>query len=142
MPQDSKAWQQIDAERGGLVNLNRKYMAGDDPPALGWLRFTVQASRPGAQRVSLGWIGQAWVFVNGRYVTQGKNFYYPEGERRDPDGRMSYENGSFDLPLRQGSNEVAIALYTSIHDDLRPRTSYGWGLMMRFLHPAQIRLAR
>jgi hypothetical protein len=142
MPADPHAWTSISAERDGLVNLNRQYTSTDAPPALVWLRSEVHSEHDGKERVSLGWIGQAWVFVNGKPVTQGKNFYYPESERRDPDGRLSFENGSFDVPLRKGSNEIAIALYSSVHDDARPRTRYGWGLKLRFDDPRDISLSR
>ncbi len=132
MPTNPGAWKQLDADYGGLLSLNRQYFASDDPPAISWLRFNVQAAQTGTRHVSLGWLGEVWVFVNGQLVTQGKNFYYPEGERRDPDGRLSLENGSFDIPLKEGKNEVAIALFAAVHDDLRPRTRYGWGLVLRF----------
>ncbi len=132
MPTQPSAWRAMDTERGGLLNLDRQYTASDAPPAIGWLRFQINAKQAGIKHVSLGWIGEAWVFINGRPLTSGKNFYEPENERRDPDGRLSLANGSFDVPLQAGSNEIAIALYASVHDDLRARTHYGWGLMMRF----------
>ena len=135
MPTDAGAWKKVDAERGGLVNLDRQYTLSDEPSAINWLRFDVVAAQTGTKRVLLGWLGEVWVFVNGRPVTQGKNFYDPESERRNPDGRMSLDNGSFDIPLQVGNNRITIALFASGHDDLRPRTKYGWGLMMRFADP-------
>ena len=80
--------------------------------------------------MSLGWIGQVWVYVNGAFVTSGKNFYYPENDRRPPDGRLSLQNGSFNISLRKGDNDVAIALYSTVHEDAKIRTKYGWGLVM------------
>lgn len=139
MPTEASAWKKVDAERGGLVNLDRQYVVSDEPSALNWLRFNVSATEAGTKHVSLGWLGEVWVFVNGHLVTNGKNFYDPESERRDPDGRLSLSNGSFDIPLRKGSNEIAIALFASGHDDLRPRTKYGWGLAMRFADPHGLR---
>ena len=47
--------------------------------------------------------------MNGSLITSGKNFYYPEPERRAPDGRLSLENGSFSIPLHRGHNEIVIA---------------------------------
>lgn len=80
----------------------------------------------------MGWIGQIWIFVNGSLITSDINFYYPDSERKRPDGRLSLENGTYTIPLRRGRNEITIALYSSIHDDARSRTLYGWGLAMRY----------
>jgi hypothetical protein len=126
------AWHLVDAERGGFVNLNRRYEAGDQPATISWLRYSVYAKQVGVRKVSVGWIGQVWIYVNGKLVGDGKNFYYPATERRYPDGRLSLQNGTFDLPLHAGSNEVAIALYSQVRDAIRPRMKYGWGLMMRY----------
>ena len=131
-PQDSEAWKPVHSERFGIVNLNRQFSASKEPPALTWVRTSVDSDRDQKKQVSLGWIGQAWVFVNGSLITSEKNFYYPESERRSPDGRLSLQNGSFSIPLHAGHNEIVIALYSSVHDDARSRTAYGWGLAMRF----------
>ncbi len=131
MPADPRLWKNITADDTGLVNLNRQYDGGAEPPALVWLRASIQSAHGGNKRVSLGWLGQVWIFVNGRLVTQGENIYYPESARRN-DGRLSFENGSFDLPLQEGSNEVAIALYSTIYAKSRTRTRYGWGCELRF----------
>ena len=131
-PQDPKGWQPIRSERFGIVNLNRHFNASKEPPALTWVKTSVDSDRDQQKQVSLGWIGQTWVFVNGTLITSGKNFYYPESERRRPDGRLSLQNGSFLIPLHRGHNEITIALYSSVHDDARSRTAYGWGLAMRY----------
>ena len=132
-PQDLKLWKTIRSERFGIVNLNRQYSASEVPASITWLRTGVESDREQVKNVSLGWIGQAWIFVNGSLVTSGKNFYYPDSERRHPDGRLSFENGSFPIPLKRGHNEVLIALYSSVHDEGgRSRTAYGWGLSMRY----------
>jgi len=131
-PQVLNAWKSVRSERFGIVNLNRQFSASKEPPALTWVRTSVDSDRDQKKQVSLGWIGQAWVFVNGALIDSGKNFYYPESERRSPDGRLSLQNGSFSIPLHAGHNEIVIALYSSVHDDARSRTAYGWGLAMRF----------
>lgn len=131
-PQGLDAWKPVHSERFGIVNLNRKFNASNEPPALTWIKTSVDSDRDQTTQVSLGWIGQAWVFVNGSMITTGKNFYYPESERRSPDGRLSLENGSFFIPLHHGHNEIMIAMYSSVHDDARSRTAYGWGLAMRY----------
>jgi hypothetical protein len=131
-PQDPKTWKPVRSERFGVVNLNRQFNASKDLPALTWMKTSVYSDRDQQKQVSLGWIGQTWIFVNGSLITSGKNFYYPESERRSPDGRLSLQNGSFSIALHRGQNEIIIALYSSVHDDARSRTAYGWGLAMHY----------
>jgi hypothetical protein len=50
----------------------------------------------------------------------------------NPDGRLSLENGAFDLPLQKGRNEVVVALANNF---------YGWGLEMRMDNLKGIKLA-
>ncbi len=76
----------VRSERFGILNLNRQFHASNEPPALTWVKTSVDSDRDQQKQVSLGWIGQTWVFVNGSLITSGKNFYYPESERRSPDG--------------------------------------------------------
>ena len=142
MPRDPATWKSINAGRFGMVNLDREFSFTATPPALTWLQSSVQSDRDQDKQVSLGWLGQVWIFVNGRLVTQGKNFYDPEPERRDPDGRLSLENGSFTIPLRQGTNVIVIAMFASVHDNARTPNRYGWGLEMRYADPRGLRLTR
>lgn len=136
LPGTSAGWQSVTADRSGMVNLNRRFQLNLSKPAgLVWLRSTISSDRAQTEHVALGWLGEVWIFVNGKLVAQGKNFYYPESERRDPDGRLDLQNGSFDIPLGKGTNEVAIALFAGIHDDTHSPNRYGWGLIMRFDHP-------
>ena len=139
-PADARLWKSMTADDAGLVNLNRQYDAGSEPPELVWLRANIVSARAGNKRVSLGWLGQVWVFVNGKPVTEGKNFYYPESERRN-DGRLSFDNGSFEVPLQKGMNEITMALYSTVHEDSRTRTRYGWGCEMRFHNMTGLRFA-
>ncbi len=132
-------WQPLDAGRFGLVNLNRALQLTLQPTQLAWLRTSVTAATAGPRRVSLGWIGHAWIFVNGQLVTQGKNFYDPEFERRTPDGRLSLQNGSFDIPLVAGTNTVVLALYTAVHDDEHTPNRYGAGAILHFDDPRGLR---
>ena len=139
-------WAGVTAERFGLMNLNRVFAADlQAPREIVWLRTTVESDREQTRRVEMGWLGQVWVWVNGRYVTTGKNFYYPEGERREPDGRMSLENGGFALPLEKGRNEILVAMDGSVRErsvggTAAFRTRYGWGMEMRFDDAAGLRL--
>lgn len=127
LPAGPNGWQSVTAGRFGMVNLNRNFPFSPKPPSLTWLRSSVTSDRDQEKRVQMGWLGDAWVFVNGKLVTKGKNYYDPESERRDPDGRLDLANGGFDIPLKRGNNELVVVLYTSIHDDNHTPNRYGWG---------------
>jgi hypothetical protein len=77
----------------------------------------------------MGWLGEAWVFVGGKLVFAGRNLYYPASERRAPDGRLSLDNASFDLPLKAGANDIVVVLGNKFRAD---GSRWGWGLKMRF----------
>jgi hypothetical protein len=141
-PSSSGSWKPVRAERFGLVNLNRDFINSKQPPKVTWMRTTVMSDRDQSEQVSLAWLGEAWVFVNGEPAGSGKNFYYPDAERRSPDGRLSFENGSFTLPLKSGSNEIIVAMLTDVHDDPTRPNRYGWGLGMRFGNVTGLRLDR
>ena len=134
-------WKPITADHSGLVNLNREYQLVNHPPSLTWLRTTVTSSTAQDKLVQLGWLGHVWVFVNGRLITQGKNFYYPDSERREPDGRLSLENGSFRIPLQQGPNQITLVLNSGVHDDATTVNYYGWGAILRFADPEGLHLS-
>lgn len=140
MPADAGAWKSVAADTSGMVNMSRKFARTGDPVALTWLKYTVDSDTTQEKYVSLGWIGQVWVFVNGKLVTQGKNFYDPEWERREPDGRLSFENGSFSIRLQTGKNEIVLALFSGVHDNNHTPNRYGWGVGMRYHDPRGIRL--
>ncbi len=141
MPAALNTWQTVTAGGFGMVNLNRIFSLDlGQPRPLAWLHSTFRSDRTQTKHVSMGWLGEVWVFVNGKLITQGKNYYEPESERRSPDGRMSLENGSFDVPLTRGSNEIVVALCSSIHDESNSPNRYGWGLEMRFDDPTGLAL--
>lgn len=124
-------WDTITAERSGLVNLSRKYGSPTERAvsAVAWLRARVESDQPQTKHVSIGWARAIWVFVNGELIFADKNFYYPPSARRNPDGRLALENGSFDLPLQKGANEVVIALSNEFPGSA---SHWGWGLKLRF----------
>ena len=130
------------AGRFGLVNLNREFELVRHPPSLTWLRTTVTSASPQDKLVQLGWLGHVWVFVNGKLITQGKNFYEPDFERREPDGRLSVENGSFRIPLQKGANQITLVLNSAVHDKPTTINYYGWGAILRFENPQGLQIAR
>jgi hypothetical protein len=124
LPAAGAGWTAIEAERGGLIDLSRVYglpkVRADGE--FTWLKTTLTSSKAQTRKVSFGWSRQVWVFVNGQQVFADKNLYQPPSARRAPDGRLSLENGSFDLPLKAGKNEIAIGLANDF---------YGWGIVMK-----------
>lgn len=117
MPPATAAWQPITAERGGLVNVSRVYGLPLPRPARGmvWLKTTIRSDRDQTKKVAMGWAREAWVYVNGKEVYADKNLYMPASARKNPDGRCSLENGGFELPLKKGDNEVAVAVDSNFY---------------------------
>lgn len=134
MPDASQSWQPLSAERAGLVELSRFYglPTGRKVRAVAWLKTTVDSSNAQTKHVSLGWSREIWIFVNGKPVYADKNLYQPPTARKSPDGRLSLENGSFDLPLQKGKNEIAVAIANNF---------YGWGIEMRLDDVKGVKLA-
>lgn len=123
-------WKPVPIEYDGLVNFSRQY--GPTPHGalrqVAWARTTITADHAQTRRVDVGWLRQIWVFVNGKCVFAGQNLYNLPSMRRPPDGRLSLQNGSFDLPLKQGRNQITVAIDGNT-PDMAGR--YGWGFKMR-----------
>ena len=134
MPDSSQEWKAIGTERNALVNLSREYGRPLHAPdrAIAWLKTTITSDRKQLKMAEIGWTREIWVFVNGRLVYSGRNFFEQEASRKFPDGRGSLENGSFALPLETGDNEVAVAIANNY---------FGWGLMLRLKNPEKVHLA-
>lgn len=134
LPGSSAAWTPLDAERDGLVNVSRVYGLTLPRPdrAVVWLKASIHSNVAQQKHISLGWVREVAVFVNGQLIFADKNLYQPPEARKSPDGRLSLENGSLMLPLRAGDNEVAIAVVNNF---------YGWGLKMRLDDVKDVTLA-
>jgi hypothetical protein len=134
LPAATAAWQPIAAERAGLVDISRVYGVPLDRPklALAWLKTTIHSAKDETRTVQFGWVREAWVFVNGKLVYADKNLYPDPKTRKAPDGRCSLQNGSFQLPLKRGDNEVDIALANNF---------YGWAIQFRLDDVKGIRFA-
>jgi hypothetical protein len=124
MPPSSAAWRPITAERGGLINISRQYGLPLPYPRrnLTWIRTTINSDKAQTIRTAIGWVREIWVFVNGKLVYSDKNLFQPPSARKNPEGRCALTNGSFQLPLNAGSNEVAIAVASGF---------YGWAAIFR-----------
>ena len=95
-------------------------LPADTPPSV--------ATMPGLAAGCTKLTAEVWVFVNGQAVFADENLYNNVSARKTPDGRLSLQNGEFELPLHAGRNDLAIALSSNF-----PAGSglYGWGLEMR-----------
>jgi hypothetical protein len=137
LPPSASSWWPIKADYGGLINLGRFHAPTPrhEPPQIIWLRTTVQSDREQVRHVAVGWLREIWVFANGKPVFSGKNLYNVKGGRKAPDGRLSLENGSYDLPLHKGANEIVVAIDGNTPDMVG---RYGWGFIMRMDQAAGI----
>ena len=84
--------------------------------------------------LQIGFAEEAWVFLNGQLVYSGRNTYYPPETRLAPDGRLEPDNASITLALREGRNEIILAVgndWRSGSGPLEP-SHYGWGAEAHF----------
>ena len=127
------AWRPIEAEPTGLVDLGRVFRAAR-MPSLAWLKTEVVAAAAARRTLQVGFAEELWVFLNGRLVYSGANPYYPEGARLSPDGRLQSDNASIPLDLREGRNEIVLAVgddWRTSKGRLEP-SPYGWAAEARF----------
>ncbi|MBX2815075.1 MAG: hypothetical protein KTR24_03725 [Saprospiraceae bacterium] len=116
-------WSSVHAEHRAVVNLTKLYGATDrSHRRLIWLKSTIDSERVQEKRLKLGFRDEVWVFINGQPLHIDKNYYGSPG-MKDPIGRCSLANTSFDVPLQEGENELLIGVANYF---------FGWGVMARF----------
>jgi len=121
LPDSSAQWTPVKAESRAIVNLSRKFGAvPDDGRRLAWLKTTVYSNTVQQRTLSLGFSDEIWVFLNGSIVYTGKNYFGTPSQKSG--GRCTIDNTSFQLPLREGKNELIVGLANYF---------YGWGLIAR-----------
>ncbi|WP_139309755.1 hypothetical protein [Teredinibacter haidensis] len=120
IPVATATWKALQAEQKGLVNLSRYYNLLDGRHVI-WLKTTINSDYDQRKRVAIGFSDEVWVFANGKYAFVDKNLY-GQPIMKKPEGRVSAENASFELPLVKGSNEIVIGVANNF---------FGWGLMFR-----------
>jgi hypothetical protein len=129
MPSDGKAWRTVTAQTKGLLNFSREVGSAKDGAviSLAWAKTTVVSERAQLKTVRIGWVREIWVYVNGALVFAGRNIEaLPAAKAADQ--RISLENGTFQLPLKEGENDIVIAL----DDNLPGNTQhFGWGMEMK-----------
>ena len=133
LPKTSAQWAPIDAERQGLIDVSRVYGLPLKRPerAVVWLKTTIHSETAQQKHAELGWAREVFVFVNGQIVYADKNLYQPPAARKEPDGRLSLENGSLILPLKAGDNELVVAVANNF---------YGWGIAMHLDDTKDVRV--
>jgi len=129
-PKATAHWTPIAPDPDGLINLTRWYGDAQTGPAITgiWLKTTINADHDQIKHVDTGWTREVWLFVNGKRVFQGKNLYGVKGASKEPDGRLALTNGSFDLTLHKGANQVVVAIDDNFAGG---QQHWGWGLQMR-----------
>jgi hypothetical protein len=120
-PKPSVVWNDIQAERRGLINLSRLYGGGDGRRYV-WLRTKLVSKTEQTRRISLGFSDEVWMFLNKAPVFVDKNIYTSPQMRKDPDGRISVENANVEITLKAGENELLVGLANDF---------FGWGLIAR-----------
>lgn len=116
-PKMDAAWNSIDAERNGLINLTRKF--GVEKRRYVWLKTNLRSAVELQRKIDFGFSDEVWVFVNRQMVYVDKNLYI-QRMRKTPHGRCSIQNSSFAISLKPGDNEVLIGVANDF---------YGWGII-------------
>jgi len=120
-PSPSVTWQNINAERRGLINLTRLFGRSESRRFV-WMRAKLTTTAEQKRKIALGFSDEVWVFLNGQLVFVDKNLYISPGMRKTPDGRISLENATFNLTLPPGENELLIGVANDF---------FGWGIIAR-----------
>lgn len=122
LPDEGTAWSAISAERGGMVNLSRKF--GATPRGrrrMVWLKTTITAKEALQRQLDFGFSDEVYVYLNGKPLYVDKNLFGTPG-MKTPRGRCSIENSRISLPLSAGENELLIGLTNFF---------FGWGIVAR-----------
>jgi hypothetical protein len=120
LPNADIHWENINAERRGLVNLSRKF-GGHPNRFYVWLKAKIKSESAQSQIIKMGFSDEIWVFVNQKPVYVDKDNYILN-MRKSPNGRISLDNCSFPISFIKGENELLIGVANDF---------YGWGIMAR-----------
>jgi hypothetical protein len=121
LPDSTTQWSPIKAESRGIINVSRKYgSVVNDGRRLAWLRTTIYSEKAQNRILNVGFSDEVWVYINGQILFTGKNYFGTPEQKND--GRCVLENSSFNLPLKEGKNEILVGLANYF---------YGWGIIAR-----------
>lgn len=108
LPSPETRWNVMSTERRALLNITRIF-GNNEARSLIWLKLNIESSKEQMKTLDLGFLDDVWVYLNGQimYLDQNINGRLVE---KEPGGRCSIENTSLSVPLKQGQNELMIAL--------------------------------
>ncbi len=120
VPNADTKWEDITAERRGLINLTRKF-GKTEGRRIVWLKTTIHSDKAQDKMLRFGFSDEVWVRINNNPLYIDKNLYNTPIAKQ-PDGRCSIENTSFKVPLKEGDNQLLVGVSNFF---------YGWGIMAR-----------
>jgi len=120
LPKTDATWEEISAERYGLINLTRKF-GHTEGRRIVWLKTTIHSDKSQEKNLRFGFSDEVWIKINNAPLYIDKNLYGTP-MAKFPDGRCSIENTSFKVPLKEGENELMIGVANYF---------YGWGIVAR-----------
>ena len=115
-------WQKVEAERSGLVVLEKSVPLPKDverPAVLA--RLVVDSPADAVRRFDFGFSDEVTVFLNGQPLFSGDAHYSHDNPRQE--GLIGFWQGTVYLPLRKGRNELILSL---------AEVFGGWGVMGRW----------
>jgi hypothetical protein len=121
LPKSEAYTENIEAESYGMVNLSRK-LGGNNTRRVIYLKAKIKSESQQKIGMALGFSDEVWVFLNNQMIYVDKNIYLQAPMRKYPEGRISTLNSKMELPLKQGDNELVVALANDF---------YGWGIIAR-----------
>jgi len=119
-PNNDTKWEEIIAERRGLINLTRKFGMKEGRRIV-WLKTSIYSDKAQDKILRFGFSNEVWVIINQAPLYIDKNLYNTP-MAKVPDGRCSIENTSFKVPLKEGVNQLMIGVANFF---------YGWGIVAR-----------
>jgi len=130
-PTTETKWEDISAERRGLINLTRKF-GKTEGRRIVWLKTTIYSDKAQDKMLRFGFSDEVWVMINNKPLYIDKNLYN-NPIAKHPDGRCSIENTSMNVPLKEGENQIMVGVANFF---------YGWGIVSRFDDLDEIRLGK
>jgi hypothetical protein len=131
VPDAYTKWEDITAERRGLINLTRKF-GKTKGRRIVWLKTTIHSDKAQDKILRFGFSDEVWVRINNNPLYIDKNLYNTPIAKQ-PDGRCSIENTSFKVPLKEGDNQLLIGVSNFF---------YGWGIVARLDNLDGIRIEK